>query len=119
MPETKTHTGGCHCGKVRYEVAAAFDKVIECNCSICSKKAHLLSFVDVGQFKLLSGEESLTKYQFNKKHIDHLFCSVCGIQSFARGTKPDGTSSVAINVRCIDDVDLATLERMPFDGRSK
>ena len=65
-----------------------------------------------------SGADRLSDYQFNKKVIHHLFCSTCGIASFARGAGPDGTENIAINVRCLEGVDLAALEPMPFDGRS-
>ena len=57
-------------------------------------------------------------YQFNKKHIDHLFCKTCGIKSFARGKAPDGNEMVAINLRCIDGVDLMKVPTRPYDGRA-
>jgi hypothetical protein len=74
--------------------------------------------VPAAQFTLLSGEDHLADYQFNKKIVHHLFCSHCGVASFARGTGPDGSAMIAVNVRCLDDVDPAALSPMPFDGRS-
>ena len=118
MPEAKSYTGGCHCCAVRYEVQADLSQVIECNCSICSKKGSLLTFVTRDKFKLVSGEASLKDYQFNHKVIHHLFCTTCGIASFANGVMPDGTRMAAINVRCLDGVDLAAIKPTPFDGRS-
>lgn len=119
MPETKTYTGGCHCGKVRYEVTAAIDAAIACNCSICSKAGYLLAFVPADQFKLLSGEDALTDYQFNKMVIHHRFCSTCGIHSFAGGIGPGGKEMRAVNVRCLEDVDVASLKQNPVDGKSR
>jgi hypothetical protein len=118
MAYVKTYTGGCHCGEVRYETTMDLATVMACNCSICTKRGTLWTFVKPEQFALRSGEEDLTDYQFNKKVIHHLFCSVCGIASFARGTAPDGSEMVAINVRCLDGVDIAGLTPAPFDGRS-
>ena len=118
MSEAKTYAGGCHCGKVRYEVTAALDKVMACNCSICNKRGALLTFVPADQFKLLSGEDALTDYQFAKKKIHHLFCSTCGVASFARGAGPDGRQMCAINTRCLDDVDVSALPVTHFDGKS-
>ena len=47
-----------------------------------------------------------------------LFCSACGVQSFARGKRPsDGSDVVAINVRCLDDVDLDSLTMKKVDGK--
>jgi hypothetical protein len=118
MSETKTHTGSCHCGKVRYEVTADLGKAISCNCSMCAKKGSVLSFVGTEQFKLLSGKEDLTDYQFNRKSIHHLFCSTCGVTSFATGTAPDGKDMVAINLRCLDGLDLSGVEVTAVDGKS-
>jgi hypothetical protein len=119
MAEAKTYTGGCHCGAVRYEATLALDPVISCNCSICSKRGLLLSFATPDQFKLVSGGDTLSDYQFNKHVIHHLYCPKCGVESFAHGKKPDGQEMVAINVRCLDDVDVSALKLTQFDGRSK
>ena len=116
---TQTYTGGCHCKAVRYEVMADLDRVIACNCSHCSAKGLLLSFTPAGHFKLVQGDSGLSEYQFNKHVIHHLFCKACGVQSFARGKGPDGNEMVAINVRCLDGVDIANLKLTPYDGRSK
>jgi len=115
----RTYVGSCHCGKVRYEVRADLKSVVSCNCSICQRTGTLLAFVPKENFRLLQGEEALTDYQFNQKVIHHLFCSTCGVRSFARGTGPDGREMAAINVRCLEDVDLAALDVVHFDGRSR
>jgi hypothetical protein len=118
MPEMRTYTGGCHCGQVRFEVKSSLEPVMQCNCSICQKRGALLTFVPAPQFSLLSGEDDLTDYQFNKKIVHHVFCRRCGVGSFARGRAPDGSEMVAINIRCLDDVELNALTPMPFDGKS-
>jgi hypothetical protein len=112
------HTGGCHCGAVRYEVEADLSHTMTCNCSHCSKKGFILLFVPAEQFTLLSGEDALTEYRFNTKKIAHLFCKVCGTQSFGRGTDKEGNQTVMVNVRCLDDVDLAALHSVEIDGKS-
>jgi hypothetical protein len=113
----QTYHGRCHCGAVRYEVTADLDKSIECNCSRCSKAGFILTFAPAESFSLKSGENKLTDYQFNKKTVHHLFCSVCGIQSFARGAMPDGKQIAAVNIRCLDGVDLEKLSPNPVNGR--
>jgi hypothetical protein len=120
MAEAKTHSGGCHCGKVRFEVTLDLaEPAIVCNCSMCGRSGTMLRFVPATAFKLLSGEESLTDYRFNSNSIGHLFCSVCGIKPFAKGTSKDGAETRAVNVRCLDDVDLQTLSTHFFDGKSR
>ena len=113
------YQGGCHCGAVRYEATVNVQSPITCNCSICSKIGHWLTFVPAADFALISGQEQLQDYQFNKKVIHHYFCNVCGIHSFGKGTGPDGSEMAAINVRCLDDIDLDKLAPQPFDGKSR
>ena len=99
-------------------MTADISKVIACNCSICQKRGALWSFVPASSFALRAGADDLRDYQFGKKVLHHLFCAQCGVGSFSRGTMPDGGEMVAINVRCLDDVDIAALTPTPFDGRS-
>jgi len=119
MAETKNYKGSCHCGNVRYNVDADLSgELSTCNCSICARNGWVLTFVPAEQFHLEEGENALTDYQFGNKTIHHLFCSKCGVRSFARGTMPDGTAMRAINVRCLEGVDVNTLNLKQFDGRS-
>jgi hypothetical protein len=79
----------------------------------------LLAFAPAAQFKLLSGDADLTKFEFNKHMVQHQFCSTCGIQSFAIGAHPKtGAKLAAINVRCVDGVDMETLKVKNVDGGS-
>jgi hypothetical protein len=119
MAEEKSYEGGCHCGAVRYRVSLAIEQAITCNCSICQKTGTALAFAPAASFTLLRGDDVLTDYQFGRKKLHHLFCSRCGIRSFARGARPDGTPTVAINVRCLDAIDLDAVPKRHFDGRSR
>jgi hypothetical protein len=112
------YTGGCQCGKVRYEVETDIDKVYSCNCSRCDRLGSLLTFAPISAFTLKTSEDAATEYQFNKHVIHHKFCSTCGIQSYSWGAGPDGTEMVAINVRCLDGVDPDAFEVIKYDGAS-
>jgi hypothetical protein len=113
----KTYTGGCQCGKVRYEAQAEIGEVITCNCSRCRKLGPLLSAVARSDFKLISGENDMTDYQFNRGAI-HPFCKTCGIESYAYGKGPGGIDMVMLNVRCLDGIDVDQLKLKKFDGAS-
>lgn len=118
MSASKKYKGQCHCGKVTFEVEMDLGAAVECNCSICSKRGALLAFVPSEKFKLLQGKDNLTDYTFNKRKIHHYFCKDCGILGFAGGTLPDGKPMNAINIRCLDGVDLAMVKIKHFDGKS-
>ncbi len=111
------HGGGCHCGRVRYEVETDLGMVLSCNCSFCTKRGALWAYVGPDQFNLLSGKDELADYQFNKKMIHHLFCRHCGVGSFSTGKGEDGSEGIGINVRCLDGVDPEALTLTPYDGK--
>jgi hypothetical protein len=119
MAEQRTYHGSCHCGAVRYEAKSEpVEQAIGCNCSMCRRKGTLLAFIPATDFTLQSGSEALTDYQFNKHVIHHLFCRTCGVTSFARGAMPDGTEMIALNVRCLDEIDPEKLTINHIDGKS-
>ena len=111
------HAGGCHCGRVRFELSAPAEiAVTECNCSICSKAGYLHLVIPQARFRLLRGEEALTTYAFNTGKAKHLFCKVCGIKSFyVPRSHPD---SYSVNVRCLDEGTVKRMNVRAFDGRN-
>lgn len=112
-----THRGGCHCGRVRFEVdAPAVIEATECNCSICSKVGYLHLIVAQSDFRLLQGEDSLSTYSFNTGVAQHHFCSNCGIKSFyVPRSHPDG---ISVNVRCLEPGTIERVSVTAFDGRN-
>ena len=112
------YKGSCHCGQVAFEVEGEIAKVIECNCSICSRKGSLLWFVPRDSLRLLSPEQDMSTYTFRTHAIKHRFCPRCGIHSYGEGADPSGNRMAGINVRCIEGLDLSSLTVEQFDGRS-
>ena len=112
----RTYQGGCHCGRVRFEVVTDLEHVGDCNCSICVRKGFLHLIVPPERFRLLAGEEHLATYRFNTGTAAHRFCRTCGVHPFY--TPRSDPDKVDVNVRCLDGVDLAALEITPFDGHN-
>ncbi len=110
--------GSCHCGAVKFEAKGNFKEVMSCNCSICQRKGSLLAFVADADFTLLSGADHLVDYQWGKKRIHHTFCNQCGVSAFSSATNPQGEKMKAVNVRCLDGVDVKSLRVKEFDGKS-
>jgi hypothetical protein len=50
--------------------------------------------------------------------LKHRFCPVCGIHPYAEGRDPKGNAMAAINIRCLEDIDLASIPVTHFEGRS-
>ena len=112
------YKGSCHCGGIRFEVEGDFREVMECNCSICSRKGSLLAFVPQEKLKMLTPKERMSTYTFNKHIIQHHYCPTCGIHPLAQAKDRSGKPTAAINVRCLEGIDLASLKVRQFDGRS-
>ena len=112
------YKGSCHCGKVAFEVEGELTGAMACNCSICSRKGALMWFVPREKLHLLTPEDAASTYTFNKHVIKHRFCSACGIHPYGEGVDPKGNHIAAINIRCLESVDLATVAVQNFDGRS-
>jgi len=112
----RAHTGGCHCGRVRFEVQApAQIEVADCNCSLCRMSGYLHLIVPKERFKLLRGEDALSTYSFNTGVAKHFFCSTCGVKSFyIPRSHPDG---ISVNARCIDEGSIESMSIQAFDGR--
>jgi hypothetical protein len=115
---TDHYEGGCQCGAVSYEADIDLDHTITCNCSRCQRMGFVLAFTPEANFRLKSGDGQLIEYLFNRKSIRHLFCSTCGVESFAYGKMPDGSPVVAVNVNCLDGVNPRALDSQHVDGRS-
>ncbi len=109
----KTYTGSCHCEAVTFTFSADITEAIECNCSHCAMKGLVLTFIPQSNVTIASGEDKLTTYLFNKRHINHTFCAVCGVQPF--GIADD---TMAINLRCLKDFDMTAVTINQFDGKS-
>jgi hypothetical protein len=113
------YKGSCHCGKVAYEVEGEIKGAMSCNCSICQRKGSLLWFVPKTAFKLLTPESNASTYTFNRHIIKHRFCPVCGTAPYSEAINPkSGEPTAAINLRCVEGIDLKSIPVKEFDGRS-
>jgi hypothetical protein len=111
------HAGGCHCGKVRFEIEAPASFMVgDCNCSMCARSGYKHLFVQKQHFRLVAGEDALTNYQFNTGVARHLFCRHCGIKAFyVPRSHPDGYS---VNARCLDPGTFTITGEEAIDGRN-
>jgi hypothetical protein len=117
MSQTTTYQGSCHCGQIKFEVDGELTGVVDCNCSICQRKGTLMWFVPRTQLRLLTPAQDMRSYTFNKHAIKHLFCPTCGMHPFGEGTF-NGNAMAAVNIRCLDGVDISAIPVQHYDGRA-
>lgn len=73
--------GKCLCERVSYEISGPLGTIYNCHCSKC-RRWHGAPFrarasIDIAQFKLLSGAESLAAFK-SSENVTKYFCKVCG-----------------------------------------
>ena len=108
--------GSCHCGAIRFEVEGPLEGLESCTCSLCRRTGFVHWYVAPERFRLRSGDDALATYRFGTFTATSHFCRVCGVAPFRRPrSDPD---KLAVNARCLDDVDLASLAVAEFDGRN-
>ncbi len=111
----KTYSGSCHCGAVRFE--ADLDLTApsyRCNCSICRRNRFWAAVAKEGEFRLLHGQEKLTKYLFNTRKNEHYFCQACGVRAFGIGTETPIGKMIGVNLGCLEQVSEAELAAVPI-----
>jgi hypothetical protein len=112
------HKGSCHCGRVAFEVEGEIKGAMACNCSICQRKGSLLWPVPREKLRLLTPENAASTYTFNKHVIKHRFCPACGMHPYSEGSDSKGNAVAAINIRCLEGIDLAAIPVQNVDGRA-
>ncbi|MEP7314924.1 MAG: GFA family protein [Pseudomonadota bacterium] len=112
------YRGSCHCGNIAFQVEGEIKSAMSCNCSMCQRKGSLW-FVPRDSLKVATPEDASRVYSFNKHLLKHRFCPACGIHPYAEGKDPKGNEMAAINIRCLDDIDLTSIPVTHFDGRSR
>ncbi|MEO8629129.1 MAG: GFA family protein [Betaproteobacteria bacterium] len=112
------YKGSCHCGNVAFEVEGELARAMACNCSMCIRRGSLLWFVPRNNLRVLPSEVGVGTYTFRKHVINHHFCQTCGIHPYAEAVDQKGNPTAAINIRCLEGIDLESVPVQNFDGRA-
>ncbi len=119
--------GACHCRRTRFEITADIRRARICNCSICHKRGAVIFRVDEDSFRLLTPLGDLVCYRWGTGTARDYFCKTCGILPFRRPRsltaqeREKGTEEFtgwAVNLRCLDGLDLRDVPLAEVDGAS-
>lgn len=110
-----TYRASCHCNRVVIEAELDLDAPsYRCNCSICRRTRFWPCVALPDEFRIISGEAELTKYEFGAKKNHHFFCKHCGVRVFGKGNDTPIGVMYGVNLGCLEDVDEETLARIPI-----
>ena len=111
------YNGSCHCKSVKFSIETNLDKVVQCNCSFCKRRNAKMIIEKKEAIEITQGYEYLKLYQFNTNIAKHHFCKKCGIFIYSnRRFDPKG---IAVNLGCIDKLDLFSIESTIVDNINK
>ena len=112
------YKGSCHCGNVAFQIEGTIAGAMSCNCSICQRKGSIMWFAPREQLQLVTPDRNASTYTFNKHLIKHRFCPKCGMHPYGEGVDPKGVAMAAINIRCLEGIELEQIPATHFDGRA-
>ena len=112
------YQGSCHCGHIAFEVEGTLTGAMACNCSLCQRKGSLMWFVPRERLTLLTPDDNASTYTFNKHVIRHRFCPTCGVHPYGEAPDPKGNQMAAINIRCLEGIELDKIPLTHHDGRA-
>jgi hypothetical protein len=123
-------TGGCLCGRVRFELAAAPTRAGYCHCTRCQGRtgsgASAQAHVDGDAFRLVAGEDVVKGWRHPEGGFVKYFCPECGAHLFSRN--PDDPSQMSVRMAAFDEdpgvrpswrahvASAASWEPLPDDG---
>ncbi len=117
MEINPVHIATCHCGSVKLELTLpnGLEEVRRCNCSMCRRRGAIVASVPLSGLKVVSGNNTLSLYQFNTNTARHYFCSVCGI--YTHHQRRSNPHQFGFNVACLEGVNPFELGEVPVvDG---
>lgn len=111
--------GACHCGAVRFQVRLTdgLGSARRCTCSYCRMRGAIVVSTSLAEFRIVSGEEHLSSYQFHTMSAKHWFCSNCGI--YTHHQRRSDPNMCGINAACLEGVSPFDFEDVAvYDGVS-
>lgn len=107
---SERHTGGCHCGNLRYQLAAPLRDIAHCHCSICRRTSGgiVVTWITVPMEVFTWTAGSPAAYDSSPTCVRY-FCNNCGAQValFTRNSPETMDFSIAT----LDQPELAAAER--------
>jgi hypothetical protein len=91
-----THTGGCLCGAVRYEVTGSLRPVVLCHCTQCRRSTgHFMAATAARHRDFRLGSATELRWYVSSDSARRGFCGRCGSTLFWQGEGRDYISIAA------------------------
>lgn len=107
--------GSCHCGTVRFRVRLAdgLHTARRCNCSYCRMRGAVAVTARQEDLQIVTGEDTLTLYEFNTRTARHYFCSRCGI--YTHHQRRSNPTQLGINAACLSGISPFDFAEVPVN----
>lgn len=109
------YRASCHCGQVVIEVTLDLSRPsYRCNCSICRRTRFWPAVALPQHFRVVAGDDALTRYTFASGKNLHYFCRHCGVRVFGEGNDTPIGKMYGINIGCLEGVSEQALPQIPL-----
>jgi len=92
-------SGGCLCGRVRFEVQEPLGPAGYCHCTRCQRRtgsgSSAQARIDASALRVIEGDEHVRPYR-PAKGFEKLFCAECGSALFSRNPEDPAQMSVRL-----------------------
>jgi hypothetical protein len=99
-------TGGCLCGRVRFELTAPPLSASYCHCTRCQRRtgtaASAQAQIDGLSFRLLEGEDLVQAWRHPDGGFEKFFCRECGSHLYSRNPVDPAQMSVRMSAFDVD-----------------
>jgi hypothetical protein len=97
-------TGGCLCGRVRFELSEPPLEAGYCHCTRCQRRtgtgASLNARIDGSKLRMLAGTEFVNGFRHRDGGAEKCFCSECGAHLFSRN--PENPARMSVRMGAFD-----------------
>ena len=111
----RQYRASCHCGRIGIEAGLDLTQSsYRCNCSVCRRTRFWPAIATPDHFRIVSGEDELTRYVFGRGNNHHYFCRHCGVRVFGVGNDTPIGKMYGVNIGCLEGVTEEDLSKIPI-----
>ncbi|MEY4159449.1 MAG: hypothetical protein RLZZ136_70 [Pseudomonadota bacterium] len=109
--------GSCQCKAITFRVKLTdgFHTIRRCTCSYCRMRGAIAVSANLNDIEIVTGQDSLTLYQFGTHTAKHYFCARCGI--YTHHQRRSNPQQYGVNVACLAGISPFDFAEVPvLDG---
>jgi hypothetical protein len=108
--------GTCHCGAIRFTLAATPAWLTRCNCSYCRRAGALWAHAGRDTIAVAYDPAQAIRYIWGDKTLAFVSCKVCGCTTHWENLDEAADARMAVNCNMADPAGIEGIRIRHFDG---